>query len=105
MKVFSRAEWVAECAKTNPATVGASMSLGSFAALCNRVGQERHEQYPGVCFSNRRYVAHLEQCLEAGAIVPPEYIATVADTDIQFDGHALPLLQRARQDTGRKRAS
>lgn len=74
------------------------LPLGEYVAKCDEIKAKWHRQFPKFQFSNRRYVAHLEDALQLGADVNHDDIATVTDHELRFDAPAFPLLLKARRD-------
>jgi len=93
VKLFTRAEWEALIAETEPNTNGRKMSLSEFAVLFNEKDAARWQKYPGVNFSNLRWVSHLEQALSKGMAVPDEILRDVKPTEeLRYDSLFFPFL-------------
>lgn len=93
-KALSPDEWAAEWARTDPKTVGASLSLSKFADLCNAIAAERRERWPRFRWDNARYPVHVEDCLAKGIDVPDAYLGAVTYHSIRYDWMAFPHLMR-----------
>ena len=95
---LSREQWQAELSRTDPFL---NIPLMEFSELCNRVDADCRNKYPGVNFSNRRYVAHLEDVLERGGTVPAAYLRTIDPDEFRFDAFCFPKLKAAMGQKGR----
>lgn len=104
MKIYSPEEWRSAWAEIDPLTVGKTMALNAYSALCNRVKSKwLADGMTAESASNGRYVVHMNDAIERGGIVPVEYLRAIEpERDMAYDWYAFKELRAALDGAGVK---
>jgi hypothetical protein len=85
--LISRSIWEVMWAGLREA--GERLTLNEYSAHCDRAKELWHSKYPGVDFSNGRYVCYVEDQMERGVSFPHDLFKITSD-DIRFDAARFP---------------